>query len=143
LDSYGRADGFLLFTLNQSIPFSDHEGLLEIAADKACNITSLTSNAAIFLSLIPSSQSTPPNQNVPASLSEEIHARFRNNNFMVHSHLDPPFAHGAFPLASRMLNHSCVPNSVPKFILDEAKAPRMDVVALGYINSGDEVGLSR
>lgn len=64
---------------------------------------------------------------------------FGPNNFLLHSHLNPAYAHGAYILASRTLNHSCVPNAAPKFVLSEGKTPRMDVMAITSIKKGDEV----
>jgi hypothetical protein len=68
-----------------------------------------------------------------------VWARFRPNNFIVASHLNPGFAHGVFPLASRFFNHSCAPNAAPRFILEEGYVPRIEVVALCDIATGDEV----
>ena len=74
----------------------------------------------------------------PLSMAEEVRSRFANNNFMIHSHLTP-YAMGIFPLASRLFNHSCVPNAVVKFIITPGERVRMDVVALRAINIDDEV----
>lgn len=69
---------------------------------------------------------------------DELYSRFGNNNFAIHSHL-VSVAHGIFPLASRLFNHSCVPNAVAKYIFEESEPVRMDVVALRDINDGEEV----
>ena len=69
---------------------------------------------------------------------DELFSRFGNNNFVVHSHL-VSIAHGIFPLASRLFNHSCVPNAVAKYVLEESKTPIMKVVALRAIQEGEEV----
>jgi SET and MYND domain-containing protein len=68
----------------------------------------------------------------------EIYARFGNNNFVIHSHLTT-FGHGVFPLASRLFNHSCLPNAAAKYTLSASNVPRMDVVALRDIAQGEEV----
>ncbi|TFK52419.1 hypothetical protein OE88DRAFT_1401683 [Heliocybe sulcata] len=68
----------------------------------------------------------------------DIYARFGNNNFVLHSHLTP-FAHGVFPLASRLFNHSCIPNAVAKFVLNTGEQPRMEVVAISEIQKDEEI----
>ncbi|TBU44468.1 SET domain-containing protein [Dichomitus squalens] len=72
------------------------------------------------------------------ALAEDLYSRFGNNNFILHSHLTS-YAHGVFPLASRLLNHSCVPNAACKYMLAPSEPVRMEVVALRDINEGDEV----
>ena len=67
-----------------------------------------------------------------------IHQRFGNNNFILHSHLDS-YAHGAYPRTSRLFNHSCVPNAVPRYVLASESPPVMEVVALRDIEVGEEV----
>ncbi|KAJ7288313.1 hypothetical protein C8J57DRAFT_1279819 [Mycena rebaudengoi] len=69
-----------------------------------------------------------------------MHARFGNNNFVLHSHLNT-FGHGIFPLASRLFNHGCLPNAAAKYVLLPAHPPRMEVVALRDIGPGDEICL--
>jgi SET and MYND domain-containing protein len=91
-------------------------------------------------------QQTPPIYPVGADdvslegILDELYSRFGNNNFVIHSHL-VSVAHGIFPLASRLFNHSCVPNSVAKYIFTESEPVRMDVVALREIKEGEEVGV--
>lgn len=69
---------------------------------------------------------------------DKLFSRFGNNNFAIHSHL-VSIAHGIFPLASRLFNHSCVPNAVAKYMLEESKSPIMEVVAIRAIQEGEEV----
>lgn len=69
---------------------------------------------------------------------DELFSRFGNNNFAIHSHL-VSIAHGIFPLASRLFNHSCVPNAVARYVLEKSKPPCMEVVALRAIQEGEEV----
>lgn len=71
--------------------------------------------------------------------SDMLGGWFGSNNFLLHSHLNPAYSHGIYILASRTLNHSCVPNAAPRFVLEEGKTPRMDVVALTTIKKGHEV----
>jgi hypothetical protein len=69
----------------------------------------------------------------------EMYSRFGNNNFIIHSHLTT-FGHGIFPLASRLFNHSCLPNAAAKYILSPSNPPKMEVIALRDIALGEEVG---
>ena len=72
------------------------------------------------------------------ALASELYSRFGNNNFILHSHLDS-YAHGVFPLASRLFNHSCVPSAVCKYIIVPSEPVRMEVIALRDITQGEEV----
>ncbi|KZP33583.1 hypothetical protein FIBSPDRAFT_720739 [Athelia psychrophila] len=69
---------------------------------------------------------------------DELYSRFGNNNFTVHSHL-VSVAHGIFPLASRLFNHSCVPNAAAKYIFTPSEPPRMEIFALCEIGRGEEI----
>ena len=100
-----------------------------------------------FSSLLPgpvANQRTPPicpigsNEVLLEGLLSELYSRFGNNNFAIHSHL-VSIAHGIFPLASRLFNHSCVPNAVAKYIFTESEPVRMDIVVLREIQKDDEV----
>ncbi len=71
-------------------------------------------------------------------LAEELYARFGNNNFVLHSHLNS-YGHGIFPLASRLFNHSCVPNGACKYIIRPTEPVTMEVIALYEIAEGEEV----
>ncbi|KAJ6559185.1 SET domain-containing protein [Mycena vulgaris] len=77
---------------------------------------------------------------IAGSLVRDIYSRFGNNNFVIHSHLTT-FGHGIFPLASRLFNHSCLPNAAAKYILSPSKPPKMEVVALREISAGEEICL--
>ncbi|KAI8994142.1 SET domain-containing protein [Trametes punicea] len=72
------------------------------------------------------------------ALAKELYSRFGNNNFVLHSHLNS-YGHGVFPLASRLFNHSCVPNAVCKYIIRPEKSVMMQVVALREIAEGEEI----
>lgn len=72
------------------------------------------------------------------SLAKELYGRFGNNNFALHSHLNA-YAHGVFPLASRLFNHSCVPNAACKYIISPSEPVEMQVVALRDIAENEEV----
>ncbi|CCL99706.1 uncharacterized protein FIBRA_01728 [Fibroporia radiculosa] len=75
---------------------------------------------------------------VTDDLAREAYTRFGNNNFIIHSHLNT-FGHGIYPLASRLFNHSCVPNAVAKYIISPFESVQMEVVALRDIAEGEEI----
>jgi len=79
-----------------------------------------------------------PTPSPPPALMQELYNRFGNNNFSIHSHLNT-IGHGVFPLASRLFNHSCVPNAAAKFVFSAAEMPTMQVVALRDIKVNEEV----
>ncbi|KAJ7784556.1 hypothetical protein B0H16DRAFT_1492964 [Mycena metata] len=72
---------------------------------------------------------------------KDWYAKFGNNNFVIHSHLTT-FGHGIFPLASRLFNHSCLPNAAAKYILSPSNPPKMEVVALRDISPEEEICLT-
>ncbi|KAF8134782.1 hypothetical protein K438DRAFT_1640448, partial [Mycena galopus ATCC 62051] len=77
---------------------------------------------------------------IPESVVRDIYRRFGNNNFVIHSHLTT-FGHGVFPLASRLFNHSCLPNAAAKYVLSGSNLPQMEVVALREIAQEEEICL--
>ncbi|KAJ7644145.1 hypothetical protein FB45DRAFT_987729, partial [Roridomyces roridus] len=97
------------------------------------------SNPSI-MDLLPGPAVTVPPIAYSSPSASELYSRFGNNNFVVHSHLET-FAHGIFPLASRLFNHSCLPNAAAKYILAPSKPPVMEVVALRDIAAGEEICL--
>ncbi|KAF9556751.1 hypothetical protein CPC08DRAFT_710983 [Agrocybe pediades] len=92
------------------------------------------SNTARHLPICPIRPPPPPD------ILRKIYARFGNNNFAIHSHLTS-IGHGVFPIASRLFNHSCVPNAAAKYILSPTGSVTMDVVALRIITPGEEICL--
>ncbi|KAF8424445.1 hypothetical protein L210DRAFT_3568075 [Boletus edulis BED1] len=74
----------------------------------------------------------------PVQTASELFVRCGNNNFSIHSHLTT-IAHGVFPLASRLFNHSCVPNAVAKYRIAHAKEAVIEIVALRDIVPGEEI----
>ena len=68
----------------------------------------------------------------------DLYSRFGNNNFVLHSHL-VSFGHGIYPLASRLFNHSCVPNAAVCYSLTQGRPPSMEVIALRKIAVDEEV----
>ncbi|KAF9267383.1 SET domain-containing protein [Marasmius fiardii PR-910] len=99
-----------------------------------------------FMSLIPGPVSSPhpPLTLAKSSLSTDtingLFSRFGNNNFSIHSHFHT-YGHGIFPLASRLFNHSCIPNAAAKYVITSGESVRMDVVALRSISVGEEISL--
>jgi len=69
---------------------------------------------------------------------ESLFSRSGNNNFAVHSHLTT-VAHGIFPLASRLFNHSCLPNAAARYIICQGQPVQMEIVALQEIKATEEV----
>ncbi|KAG7088378.1 hypothetical protein E1B28_012379 [Marasmius oreades] len=123
--------------------------LSTLAARIECLKLSLDDEASplyTFMSLIPGPSPSPHPSLILAksSLSTEtinaLFSRFANNNFSVHSHFHT-YAHGIFPLASRLFNHSCVPNAAAKYVIIPGGSVRMDVVALRSISAGEEISL--
>ena len=106
------------------------------------------SPASVLLSLLPhpsESIDAPPVCQIkpppPTLLANKLYARFGNNNFAIHSHLTT-IGHGIFSLASRLFNHSCVPNAAAKYHFSPwARSVTMEVVALCDILPGEEVRL--
>jgi hypothetical protein len=100
---------------------------------------------SIFRSLLPGPDcvggipSLTLDTSLPAGLVDDLYSRFGNNNFAIHSHLTS-VGHGIFPLASRLFNHSCVPNAAAKYIFSPIDSVRMEVVALRDIDPDEEVG---
>lgn len=139
LEPHHRADALLLSHLLLAILSS---GERSHARSRDLNVLS-TNQLECYMDLLPSNATRQPipSMGPPGSelLANALHSRFSNNNFLLQSHLNPAYAHGAYPLASRTLNHSCVPNSAPRFVLEEGKKPRMDVVALNIIDRDQEV----
>jgi hypothetical protein len=122
--------------------------LSHLAAQLSTSISLIEDQAseyATFMSLLPgpTEVTVPPicqgeGCGFPPDFLRSLFARFGNNNFAIHSHLRT-YAHGIFPLASRLFNHSCVPNAAAKYILSPSEPIRMEVVALRKISAGEEV----
>ncbi|KAJ8590047.1 SET domain-containing protein [Rhizopogon salebrosus TDB-379] len=98
-----------------------------------------------FMSLLPGPQYGSPPIACPMSVDVEVHqslealfSRSGNNNFAIHSHLTS-IAHGIFPLASRLFNHSCLPNAAARYVIRQGQPVRMEVVALQEIKATEEI----
>lgn len=82
-----------------------------------------------------------PMRRVEPSLLSRAHAlyrRFPNNNHVIPIHLRG-IGVAILPLTSRLLNHSCSPNAVLRYILSASQRPRAEVVAIREISEGEEV----
>lgn len=106
---------------------------------------------ATFTSLLPFSdvsQDHPPDictveraDKVSPDIIKALFNRFSNNNFIIHSHLSP-VGHGIFPVASRLFNHSCMPNAIVSYEF-LPQGVQILVRTLTDIKSGDEVSSGR
>ena len=77
------------------------------------------------------------NNRISPNVLKALFRRFSNNNFSIHSVLTP-VGHGIFPLASRLFNHSCVPNAVATYTFFP-EGVQASIKALAEIKTGDEV----
>ena len=103
------------------------------------------SSATVLLSLLPHPHDSVPTLPVcplkptpRPQLLRTLYSRFGNNNFAIHSHLTT-IGHGVFPVASRLFNHSCIPNAVAKYVFSSPQSIVMEVMALRDIFPGEEV----
>ncbi|KAL0570031.1 hypothetical protein V5O48_011929 [Marasmius crinis-equi] len=133
METHEKMDSLLLSTLIARIE------LLKLSFDD------VESPLHTFMSLMsgPTAPSPPPVFTKNTLATEQIatlFARFGNNNFSIHSHFNT-YAHGIFPLASRLFNHSCMPNAAAKYIITPGDPPRMEIVALRPISEGEEICL--
>lgn len=69
-----------------------------------------------------------------------LYQRFPNNNHVIQIHLRA-IGVAILPLTSRLLNHSCSPNAVLRYILSASQKPQAEVVAIREISEGEEVRL--
>ena len=126
----------------------DSRVLSQLVAEIALQRPESAASLAIFESLSPSSQKleTPPvvpMRRVDSSLQSRLptlYQRFPNNNHVILIHLRG-IGVAILPLTSRLLNHSCSPNAVLRYILSPSQQPRAEVVAIREISEGEEVSL--
>lgn len=140
-----KADAVLLSHLIAEIALKSLSSV-DSVTDEVPSLSSEPFMFATFLSLLghdnhpaPPPVACRPGHNSPSP--SELYSRFGRNNFVVHSHLSP-IAHGIFPVASRLFNHSCTPNAAAKYVFGQDKpGVRMVVVALRNISRNEEVGI--
>ena len=130
LDERERMDALLLSSLISRVVLSGRTNELQRLLGDDDGMGSSKDNAdplATFADLLPfsndlSHMSVPPicplsskvrrKQQVPSDANAAaLYARFSNNNFVIHAEDLTAIAHGIFPRASRMFNHSCTPNA--------------------------------
>lgn len=134
LPAHEKMDMILLSHVLAAMEVGDFNGL----KDPRSELTQLSSMMRNPSAKIPKAEPCPSSSPSSRELWEHIYQQFGRNNFAIHSHLTT-YAHGVYPLASRVFNHSCVPNAAPKYIIEKGGMVRMEVVALGEIIEGDEV----
>ena len=135
--SHRRLDSFLLSHL-----VAEHaKGLLQSDANPDADIDE---RIRVFNSLLPHSNEEAPeiflsskSLQLPKALLKSVYNRFGNNNFVIHSQLHP-VAHGIFPTASRLFNHSCAPNAIVGYRF-HGGVVRLLVKVLSPIEPGEEV----
>ncbi|EJC98158.1 SET domain-containing protein [Fomitiporia mediterranea MF3/22] len=137
---HARTDAFLLSHL-----VAEQSERLEISGENLRE--GFNDPLATFVSLLPLSAASVPDTPLICPLSrssiaspaviKEIFSRFSNNNFIVHSHLSA-VGHGIFPLASRLFNHSCLPNAIVTYSFT-SEGIQMVVKALTPIKQGEEI----
>lgn len=138
ISSHDQVDAALLSHM-LAMAFPDAKYTVTAGRDEQLDIfLDLLTSPAAHLPPIPVSLGQHETDPSLAAMTRQFYARFGNNNFVIHSHLDS-YAHGVFPLASRLFNHSCTPNAVTRYVITPSEAVRMEVVALRDIAEGEEV----
>ncbi|KAL4258231.1 MUB1/samB family protein [Pleurotus pulmonarius] len=132
-----RWNSFISSNEFQALP--PHERLDSALLSYFASASSADGQLAIFKSLLPGpTHHPPPPTCAPVEGADILYDRFGNNNFTIHSHLNS-FAHGIFPLASRLFNHSCAPNAAARYKLVQGQVVTMEVVALRDIPEEEEI----
>ncbi|KAG2135011.1 hypothetical protein BD769DRAFT_447238 [Suillus cothurnatus] len=118
-----------------------------LVAEISSNVSSdvRAKQLSTFMSLLPGPQHGSLPIACPMSVGVDVHQnledlfmRSGNNNFAIHSHLTT-IAHGIFPLASRLFNHSCLPNAAARYVIRRGQSVRMEIVALRKIKATEEI----
>lgn len=126
----------------------DSRVLSQLVAKIALQRPEHAASILTFESLLPSPHKVEappivPMRRVDPSLLSRVPAlfqRFPNNNHVIQIHLRA-IGVAILPLTSRLMNHSCSPNAVLRYILSPSKRPRAEVVAIREISEGEEVRL--
>lgn len=136
--SHRRLDAFLLSHL-----LAEHGGEL-LRYESSADAAYVNEQVALLCSLLPHSNEEPPeicisskSVRLPQGLIKSAYSRFGNNNFVIHSQLHP-VAHGIFPLASSLFNHSCVPNAIVVYRF-HGRETKLVIKVLNSVDSGEEV----
>jgi len=126
----------------------DCQVLSQLVAKIALQQPEFEASLLTFENLLPSSHELElppviPMKRVDPSLLSRVPAlyqRFPNNNHVIQIHLRA-IGVAILPLTSRLLNHSCSPNAVLRYILSPSQKPLAEVVAIREISEGEEVRL--
>ncbi|KAF9643244.1 SET domain-containing protein [Thelephora ganbajun] len=122
--------------------------LSQLVAEIALQRPESAASIDIFESLLPSPHGLEvppivPMRRVDHNLLSRVptlYQRFPNNNHVVQNHLRG-IGVAILPLTSRLLNHSCSPNAVLRYILSASEKPRAEVVTIREISEGEEVSI--
>lgn len=120
--------------------------LAQLIAEIALQRPESAASIATFESLLPSPHELEELPMIPMrrvdpplrSRAPELYQRFPNNNHVIQIHLRA-IGVAILPLTSRLLNHSCSPNAVLRYILSASQQPRAEVVTIREISEGEEV----
>ena len=120
--------------------------LSQLVAEIALERPESAASILTFESLLPSPHELEelpvvPMKRVDSPLLSRVPAlyqRFPNNNHVIQIHLRA-IGVAILPLTSRLLNHSCSPNAVLRYILSASQKPQAEVVTIREISEGEEV----
>lgn len=126
----------------------DWRVLSQLVAEIALQRPECASSILTFESLLPSPHELErlpviPMRRVGPHLlarAHELYQRFPNNNHVIQINLRA-IGVAILPLTSRLLNHSCSPNAVLRYILSASQQPRAEVVTIRELSEGEEVRL--
>jgi hypothetical protein len=124
----------------------DWRVLTQLLANIALQRLEDAASIATFESLLPSPHELEKLSVIPMkrvgplllSRAHELYQRFPNNNHVIQINLRA-IGVAILPLTSRLLNHSCSPNAVLRYILSPKQKPRTEVVTIREISEGEEV----
>ena len=124
----------------------DSQVMSQLVAKIALQPPEYVTSILTFERLLPSPHEleelpVPPMRRVDESILSrvpELYQRFPNNNHVIQIHLRA-IGVAILPLTSRLLNHSCSPNAVLRYILSPSQRPRAEVVTIREISEGEEV----
>ena len=120
--------------------------LSQLVAEIALQRPESAASIITFESLLPSPHGLEhipmiPMRRVEPPLRDRAHGLYQlfpNNNHVIQIHLRA-IGVAILPLTSRLLNHSCSPNAVLRYILSASQKPRAEVVTIREISEGEEV----
>ncbi|GBE85025.1 SET domain-containing protein [Sparassis crispa] len=138
LSQHEQVDAILLSQLLAEM-FPDNDYVLASESDSSFStFIDLLKSSDVDIRLPPLCRASSRASAASEAIAIDLYSRFGNNNFVLHSHLTP-YAHGIFPLASRLFNHSCVPNAVARYIITPSESVCMEIVTLRPVAAGEEI----